>query len=201
MKYKEHEVLDILKLVSDNPEQVLSSWNNRKANKPIDLDKFNYPYFVYSFPIIIDDEEVATITLVSLYGGNLNSEKPDLMQKYFGHEDYEKSWHAFSHDTYLDCYLTIHKDFGLPKVVKGLRGQSFTAKDANGNDFEFKVSYGFPEKERDKDQYFIWVEGAYRFDNGVAIQIENKFEGWSLGKKINENIKIRVRDQKIEEII
>lgn len=53
----------------------------------------------------------------------------------------------------------------------------------------------------DQYQYYIWVDGAYRFDNGVAIQIENKFEGWSLGKKINENIKIRVRDQKIEEII
>ncbi len=198
MKYKEYEVLDILKLVSDNPEQVLSSWNNRKANTPVKIGEHNH--WVYSFPIIVEDQEVATITLASLHGV---SGIDDLMQKYFGHEDYEKSLWTFSHDTYNYCYLTIHKEFTLPKVVKGMVGQSFIGKDAKGNEFEFKVSYGHPEKEKDEDQYYIWIDDSYRFDNGVSIKIEEKKlkEGWSLGKKINENIKIRVRDQKIEEII
>lgn len=199
MKYKEHEVLDILKQFSDKPEEVLKDWNNRKANTPIDLKKFNYPYFVYSFPLVVKDEEVATITLVSLYGGNLNSEKPDLMQKYFGGEDYENSLHSFSHDTYLDCYLTIRKSFKLPKIVKGLRGAEFLAQDALGKDFTFTVAYGYPD---DEDDYSLhrWRDTKYRFDNDISIEV-GKINGWSLGEKINDNIKVRVRNQKIIEII
>ena len=64
MKYKEYEVLDILKLVSDNPEQVLSSWNNRKANTPVKIGEHNH--WVYSFPIIVEDQEVATEAIKSL---------------------------------------------------------------------------------------------------------------------------------------
>ena len=194
MEYKEHEVLDILKSVSDNPEKILLDWNINKANTPIDLKEWNYPYFVYSFPIIINNEEVATITLVSLYGGDLNSKKPDLIQKYFGHQEYEKSWWSFSHDTYLDCYLTIHKEFKLPKIVDGMNGKSFISKDVKGNNFEFMVSYGDPESEEDTHQHYIWVDGGYRFDNGVSIKFKGSGpeEGWSLGEKINENIKKRI---------
>jgi hypothetical protein len=124
------------------------------------------------------------------------------MQKYFGHEDHERSWDTFSHDTYKFCYLTIHKEFKLPKIVKGMRGQKFIGKDTKDNEFQFSVSYGNPDKESDSHHYHIWIDGAYRFDNGIAIQIEEtQIQGWSLGKKINENIKIRVRDQKINEIV
>ncbi len=56
----------ILKSVSDNPEKILLDWNINKANTPIDLKKRSFPYFIYSFPIIINNEEVATITLTSL---------------------------------------------------------------------------------------------------------------------------------------
>lgn len=193
MEYKEHEVLDILKSVSDNPEKILLDWNINKANTPIDLKEWNYPYFIYSFPIILDNEEVATITLVSLYGGNLNSEKPGLMQKYFGHQEYEKSWWSFSHDTYLDCYLTVHKEFTLPEIVKGLSGKDFVYKDSKGKDFKFKVSYGDPESEENTYLHYIWVDGSYRFNNGVSIKIDKcDINGWSLGEKINENIKKRI---------
>ena len=196
MKYTDHEILDILKSTCDNPEKVLLDWNNNKANTPVEPNK--HSHFVYSFPLIVKDEEVATITLVSLHGVG---GKDNLMQKYFGHEEYEKSFWTFSHDTYLDCYFTIHKEFNLPKVVKGLRGQTFIGKDVNDNDFEFKVSYGYPTKESDEHHYHIWITDGYRFDNGACIQIDKLKEGWSLGKKINQNIKIRVRDQKIEKII
>jgi hypothetical protein len=197
MKYNEEEILDILKLTCDNPKEVLLKWNNNKANTPVEFGKHNH--FVYSFPLIVDEEEVATITLASLYSVD---GRDNLMQKYFGHEDHERSWETFSHDTYKFCYLTIHKEFKLPKIVKGMRGQKFIGKDAQGNEFQFSVSYGYPEKEDDVDQFEIWIDDAYRFDNGIAIQIEEtQIQGWSLGKKINENIKIRVRDQKINEIV
>lgn len=35
MKYEEHEVLDILKSVSDNPEKILLDWNINKSNTHI----------------------------------------------------------------------------------------------------------------------------------------------------------------------
>ena len=191
MKYKEHEVLDILKSVSDNPEKILLDWNINKANTPINLKEWNYPYFIYSFPIILDNEEVATITLASLYGV---SNADDLIQKYLGYEEYIKTWSTFSHDTYKFCYLIIHKEFKLPKIVDGMNGKSFIGKDVDGNNFEFMVSYGDPESEEDTHQHYIWVDGGYRFDNGVSIKIKEGDikKGWSLGEKINENIKKRI---------
>ena len=191
MEYKEHEILDILKSVSDNPEKILLDWNINKANTLIDLKKQSFPYFIYSFPIILDNEEVATITLASLYGV---SNVDNLIQKYLGHQEYIKTWSTLSHDTYKYCYLTIHKEFKLPKIVDGMNGKSFIGKDAIGNNFEFMVSYGYPEKEKDSHQYYTWVDGGYRFDNGVSIKFKGSGpeEGWSLGEKINENIKKRI---------
>jgi hypothetical protein len=197
MKYTEKEILDILKLTCDNPEQVLLDWNNNKANTPVEFG--THDHFVYSFPMIVDEEEVATITLASLYSVD---GRDNLMQKYFGHEDYKTSWDTFSHDTYKFCYLTIHKDFKLPKIVKGMKGQKFIGKDAKGNEFQFAVCYGYPTKENDSHYYHTWISDSYRFDDGTAIKIDEKqIQGWSLGKKINENIKVRVRDQKINEIV
>lgn len=197
MKYKENEVLDILKLCCDNPDKVLLDWNINKANTPVPLDL--YDFFVYSFPVIVDNEEVATITIASLYGRT--EQRPDLMHKYFGHEDYNKSYWEFSQDTYLDCYFTHHKEFKLPKLVKGMYGQEFIGKDSAGNEFEFSVSYGIPSKEGYDYLYENWINDGYRFDNGVNIKVGKIKEGWSLGNKINKNIKERVRDQKIENLI
>jgi len=196
MNYNEPEVLDIIKQCTDkNPEQILLDWNNKKANTPLDLEKRDYPYFVYSFPLIVNNEEIATITLVSLYGGDLNSKKPNLMQKYLGHIKYEESWWAFSHDTYLDCYLTIHKEFELPEIVEDFYGGTFKTVDTNGKEFEFTVSYGRPlDFEKHGYVYYQYTNKAYRFlNNDINIQIkEDEIEGWKLGEKINENISKRL---------
>ena len=194
MKYKEYEVLDIIKsCTTEDPGKILLDWNNKKANTPLDLKKWHYPYFVYSFPVVIEDKKVATVTLVSCWGTGLSSQKDDLMQKYFGHEEYENSYWTFSHDTYLDCYLTVHQEFELPKIVKGFSGQEFKSEDAEGNEFRFTVSLGYPEKE---DEVYIWkqyINGeCYRFDSDLNIQILDKIQkGWLLGAKINENIEKR----------
>ena len=143
MKYTKVEVLNIIgTCTSENAETILLNWNNNKANTPLDLEKWNYPYFVYSFPLILNEEEVATITLVESYGCGYNLD--DFMQKYLGHKDYEVSWHSFSHHTYKDWFLTVNKEFELPELVKGFYGGEYTAVDADGEEFSFKISFGYP---------------------------------------------------------
>ena len=204
MKYTESEVLDIIKSVTDkDPQEVFTTWVNRKANTPLDLTKYQYGHFVYTFPITVGGKEVGEITLADLYSHSPSS-KDQLMLRYFGKEDYDKSWSTFSHDTYLDCYLTIRKEFQLPEICKGLHGDTFQGIDANGRPFEFKVSYGSPDEEKDDHYYYGWVDKAYRFDNGVAIQV-NQMNGWSLGEKINENVELRLipykRAEKLNNIL
>jgi hypothetical protein len=196
MKYKESEVIDIISTITDkDPLEILNVWNDKKANTPLDLEKRKYDHFVYSFPMIVGDEEVATITLVSLYGGDLNSKEPDLMQKYFGHKKYNESWYTFSHDSFLSCYLTIHKDFELPEVVEEFYVQKFNGLDAEGQPFEFEVSYGFPKEGKNQHLFGQWVSSrTYRFDNDVNIEVE-RMNGWLLGDKINENIKNRINER------
>jgi len=207
MKFTETEVLDIIKSVTDkDPQEVFTNWVvNRKANMPLDLTKYKYPQFVYTFPIKVEGKEVGDITLVDLYH---NTDcKDDLMLKYFGKEDYDKSWNCFSHDTYLYCYLTIHKEFKLPEICKGMHGDTLQGIDANGVPFQCQISYGNPEKEKDENYYYTFhsrVDGSYRFDNGVSINVK-KMNGWSLGEKINENVEKRLipykRSEKINGIL
>jgi hypothetical protein len=195
MKYTEAEVIDIIKCATDkDPQEIFKAWANRKANTPLDLNKSNYPVFVYTFPIVVDEKEVADITLVDLSSHTGQSLKNDLMLKYFGKDDYDASWETYSHDTYLDCYLTIRKEFSLPEICEGMRGDTFQGVDANGRPFEFKVAYGYPEKDEDSDMKLLqqWVDKAYRFDNGVHITVNNRMNGWSLGQKINENVELRL---------
>jgi hypothetical protein len=204
MKYTESEVLDIIKSVTDkDPQDVFTTWVNRKANTLLDNTDYMYPHFVYTFPITSGGKDVGEITLTAL-SGHSQSLKDELMLKYFGKEDYDKSLWEFSHDTYLDCFLIIHKEFELPKICKGMCGDTFQGVDAIGRPFEFKVAYGGPVKERDSHYYDQWVDGGYRFDNGVTIQV-NQMNGWSLGKKINENIEKRLipykREEKLNEIL
>lgn len=205
MKYTEAEVMDIIKCATDkDPQEVFTTWVNKKANTPLDLSKSIYGYFVYTFPIKVDEKEVADVTLVSLSAHTHQSLKDELMLKYFGKEDYDASWNTYSHDTYLDCYLTIRKEFELPKICKGLCGDTFQGVDDIGRTFEFKVAYGYPEKEKDSHYHYQWIDKAYRFDNGVHITV-NKMNGWSLGKKINENVEKRLipykRAEKLNEIL
>jgi hypothetical protein len=193
MKYTEAEVIDIIKCATDkDPQEIFKAWANRKANTPLNLNKSNYPVFVYTFPIVVDGKEVADITLVDLSSHTHQSLKDDLMLRYFGKDDYDASWETYSHDTYLDCYLTIRKEFSLPEICEGMRGDTFQGVDANGRPFEFKVAYGNPEKEKDSHYYYQWVDKAYRFDNGVHITVNNRMNGWSLGQKINENVEKRL---------
>ena len=199
MKYNHSEVIDIIKSTTDqNPEEVLNLWLDKKSNTPLEFGSNNH--YVYSFPLVIDNKEVATITLTGLYSIN---GRDDLMLKYFGREDFNLSWESFSHDTYLFCYLTIHKEFELPEICKGFFGDTFQGIDANRRPFEFTVSYGNPEEENDTHYYYQWVDTktTYRFDNGVNIDIETKPNGWKLGQKINENIETRLIPYKREEKI
>lgn len=203
MKYTHSEVIDIIKSTTDqNPEEVLNLWLDKKSNTPLEFGSDNH--YVYTFPLLIDNKEVATITLTGLYSVN---GRDDLMLKYFGREDFNLSWNSFSHDTYLFCYLTIQEEFELPEIVKGFFGDTFQGIDANGRPFEFTVSYGNPEEENDSHYYYQWVDTKtiYRFDNGVNIDIKTKPNGWKLGQKINENIETRLipykREEKINNLI
>lgn len=203
MKYTHSEVIDIIKLATDqNPEEILNLWLDKKSNTTLEFGSNNH--YIYSFPLLIDNKEVAIITLTSLY--NVNN-RDDLMIKYFGREDFNLSWESFSHDTYLFCYLTIHEEFELPEIVDGFFAAKFKGTDANGIPFDFSVSYGDPEKEDDTHYYYQWVDTktSYRFDNGVNIDIETEPNGWLLGQKINENIETRLipykREDKINSLI
>jgi len=114
MKYTHQQVLDILSLVTDQPETILNKWNNNEDNKSLDLTKYSYPLNLYSFDVIVDGDNVATITLARITNSGIDGQRQSLMSKYLSTDTYLSSWWAYSHDTYLDCYLTIHKQFGLP---------------------------------------------------------------------------------------
>lgn len=204
MKYTHLEVIDIIKSATDkNPEDILNLWIDKKSNTPLEFGSHNH--YIYTFPFLVNNKEVATITLTDLYN-NVNG-KNDLMLKYFGREDFNLSWDSFSHDTYLFCYLTIKEEFKLPEICKGFYGDTFQEIDANGKKFEFTVSYGDPEEEKDTHYYYQWADTktSYRFDNGVNIDIKNQPNGWLLGQKINENIQTRLikykRQEKINDIL
>ena len=82
MKYTEAEVLDIIKCATDkDPQEVFTTWVNRKANTLLDLTKHQYNHFVYTFPIKVEGKDVGDITLVDLYHNG--SSRDDLMLKYF----------------------------------------------------------------------------------------------------------------------
>ena len=198
MKYTDDEVLDIIKLcTTEDASEILKKWNTTKANTQLDLTKWNYPYYVYTFPVILDGVNIADITVVDLYSIN---QKDDLIHKYLGHDDYEKTYWTFSHYSYLNCYIVVHKEFTLPKIP-GFRAKEFTSKDADGNEFTFAITVGNPEKEDDLNcfhQYDYTPMNIERneFDfSGFRILIDKDIKGWNLGDKINENIKNRLEQK------
>lgn len=200
MNYTENDILDIIKsLTNKNAEEILLNWNLNKSNTFLDLKEENkYDNFIFSFPLLINSEEVATITVVDLY--HCNGVRDYLMQKYFGHEKYERSYCVFSHDTFLTCYITIHKEFELPKIVESFYGKNDKYFDAKGVEFEYRISYGYPLNENESYVYHHYTNKSYRFDNdiNIIVDIEN---GYSLGKKINENIRKRKRDILINKLL
>ena len=199
-KYTEDEVLDIIKSCTDeSPKEVLFKWNEKKANTPLDLNKWDYPYFVYTFPLVIKGEEVAKITLVKDFS---RTDIHNFILKYLGAEDFDKTVYNFSHNTYHWCYLTINKEFELPNIVKGFYAGTFKAVDAGGKEFDFRISFGYADEDSDKISEYIddWDGySTYWLDyNGVHIQIRGLENGWSLGEKINENIQNRLNQNKDE---
>ena len=198
MSYTEKEVLDIIKSCTNkNPENVLNKWNENKANTPIDLKEWNYPYFIYSFPININGDLVGKITLVD--DASMGSKtREDLIQKFLGSEDYNYTGSSFSHSTYHWCYVTIYKSFELSKIIPGFHGDTFKGVDAEGEEFDFRISYGTPIKDKESHyaifkQYRDDYDGykLYWFD-GFNVQIRGLKNGWSLGEKVNENINNRI---------
>jgi hypothetical protein len=208
MKYTQEQVLDILKLVTKDPQSILDKWSNKKDNEYLDLTKYKYPLFLYSFPIIVNEEEVATLTLAKITNTGVDNQIDMLMSKYLTTETYNNSWFAYSHESYLHSYLTIHKEFKLPTHPEddGFFVYESTFVDNKGKVIKYRMSYGDTEIE---GLYEQWVDDSrwgnwrcYRFDNGVNIQIETiDIDGWEMGEKINEVIKVRLRDINIEEIV
>jgi len=197
MEYNHSEVIDIIRSLTDkDPNEILKKWNINKSNTLLPNPDY-YKSFVYTLPLIIDGDEVAHITLVGL-SPNHNFE--NLMHKYFGHEDYDRSLFTYSNDTYMTCFLTIYKEFKIPEYVKGFSLGRYKSYDSKGLEFNFKICHGYPKEG--KDQYLdrLHKEDAYGFDNGVNIKIDVE-NGWSLGERINQNIEMRIRDRKINEIL
>jgi len=199
-KYTEYEVLDIIKsCTEETPKEVLMRWNKKKADTPLDLNEWNFPHFIYTFPVIINDEEVAKITLVEDFS---RSDIHNFILKYLGAEDFDKTVYNYSHSTYHWCYLTFNKGFGLPKIVEGFYADTFKTVDAVGKEFDFRISFGYADEYSDKISEYIEDWGGYStywLDyNGIHIQIRGLENGWSLGEKINENIQNRLNQKKDE---
>ena len=199
MKYTENEVLNIISSLTDkNPDEIILNWNINKSNTFLDLNKTEYKSFVFSFPLLVNNKEVATITIGDLYG--FHNHRDYLMQKYFGHKEYEATYFTFSHDDYLDCFITIHEEFELPKIVEGFYGKTDKYFDAKGFEFEYIISYGYPVNEDNTYLFHKYTSSSYRLYNdfNIKVKIEN---GWLLGEKINENIKKRKRDILISKLL
>jgi len=201
MNYTEEQVIDIIKSITkESPSAILEKWGTKDSNIHLDLSKYQYPMFVFTFPILIEEKEIGTFTLVHLaYTGRDNMRK-DLMRKYLGHTTYDVTYQSYiNDDTYLEGYLTINQEFELPEIVKGFYAQESFFQDKNGQQIRYRLSYGYPVKENDS---YIWTNytndigdyNSYRFDGDICVQIEKKeIEGYSLGEKINENINIRIK--------
>lgn len=194
------EVIDILKSANiTNSQEVIKNWCIKQSNTPIDEDRFGQ--FCYSFPIIQNDEEVATVTIIDRQFQFIK-DYTKLESKYFGHEEYQKLYHTGAiPDDNMNCYLNVHKEFTLPKLCEGLNYDKFKAKDANGVQFEFEVVIGHPRYEDDVDLYNKIHKFPYKFENSISIRIDDIESGWKLGSTINKNIQRRSRTENINNIL
>ena len=196
MDYTEEQVIDIIKSITKkSPTAILKKWGTKDSNIPLDLSKYQYPMFVYTFPILIEEKEIATFTLVRFAYTGYDNMRKDLMRKYLGHTTYELTYQSYpNHETYLEGYLTINQEFELPEIVKGFYAQESSFQDKNGQDIKYRISYGYPVKETD---YYICNDKgdykSYRFDGDICVQIEKKeIDGHLLGERINERINERI---------
>lgn len=208
MEYSEQDVIDIIKTHSKklNAKKMIENWKEKLANSAIDSKaQEDYSTFVFTFPVIIDDNHVADITIIDLHTYGLESEWGKLIAKYLGAKDHEKSWKGFSFDTYLHAFLTIKgKELALPKsdFSDDFFCYADTFKDINGKEIKYTIAFGDlgsnPRgNEIEKASEFIDNKEYYNYffdDVIVTLQIEKiEFEGNSLGEEINKKIKERTK--------
>jgi hypothetical protein len=63
MTYTKNQVLDIINSISNqgidiDAEIVFEKWNIYDSNKLLNLEKYKYQSFVYSFPFLMDGKEI-----------------------------------------------------------------------------------------------------------------------------------------------
>lgn len=206
MNYTREQIIEIIKYHSPklDGDKMISNWQNRESNELLDLSEYAYPLFCYTFPILVDDVLIAEITLFRINSTGVDYEKDLLMNKYLSTEKYEASWVAFSHDTYLHCYLSIFSNLTIPKsdFLDTFYCYDGTFKDINGEIVKYKISYGdYDYDETDsitREKYFKYSREDYMYnvyhflDCGVTLMIEKKdFDGNSLGEEINKRINDR----------
>lgn len=196
MTYTEKEVISILKEVTDiDPNEIIEKWNIEKSNTLLDLTEYDYPLFCYSFPLVINGEKVAKVSILDTHGTGTKYENQNLASKYLGYDGYIKSWSDFSHNSYKWCYLTIYKEFKLEHHENDKNFFVFESSflDSDNKEIKYTLSYGYPEKSYLYEKYTsTYGFYTYTFDNGVNIQIEKTdISGWLLGETINKNINER----------
>lgn len=209
MGFNEAEVLEILSLITPDPKIVLDEWYKRSDNEPLDLRKEPYSIPIYSFPIIVDGQEVAIATTVEMiYDG---AQRDRIMSKYLTTDVYLASSCGYSNDNSYNCYLNVLNQFELPRDpdYPNMRVMKSTFFDVGGREIKYIISYTTDGKT--PDGFFgnrLWHSDCggydhYRFDD-LNIQIEygyNIWDQWMMGSKINELIKVRNRDRKIDQIL
>lgn len=204
MEYTRGQVIEIINNYSSelNADLIIDNWQEKKSNELLDLSKYEYPLFCYSFPIIINGIEQATVSLFNFYCTGIDNQEKELVNKYLGYKKYNSSWVAFSHDTYLHCYLSINDELVLPKSTFLEDFYCFDGlfEDSNGEKVKYKIAYGNTETESDnkrhealKYSYEDTGYDAYHFLScGITLMIEDKkFEGYSMGEEINKRIEER----------
>ena len=200
MKYTEEQVIDIIKTITkESPDDILKNWKDKESNTLLDLSHRKCSNFVYSFPVIVGGVEVGMATLVQFAYTGYDNYQVDFMRKYLGNDNYEVSEQSYvNNNTYLNCYFTFIADqVELPEKVEGFHAYESSFFDVNNQEVMYRISYGCPSNENDRThteyRYDTPQYNSYILLNDMVIQIEKKeIEGYSLGERINENIKQRL---------
>lgn len=70
MKYTKQQVIEMINDFSKdlNGEKIVNDWMKKQSNIELDLSKYKYNVFCYTFPILIDNVIQAEVSLLRLYG-------------------------------------------------------------------------------------------------------------------------------------
>jgi hypothetical protein len=191
-QYTQSEVLEILGLLTDSPEEILKKWTNDISLIPI--NESNYTGLIWEFPVILDDREVGRITIFD-YNDNIE----ELLIKYYG-KDYPETWTLFSHDSYQYCCFLIDGEFDLPQLDEDFYLLESTFLDKSGNTFEYRIITGRPSTEEISKKYneYIHPNGwshFYSLSTDFSVYIKSgKISGDIMGQEINKSINKRLLD-------